>query len=299
MQKVKTAGLMAVLAMLVVGMAPLALAQESASGEGTANNIAPTVPNAEPSPDNQISPESTEMFNCTVKDNNTLADIENVQLILYTTAAGVDGENAVENHYVFWFDPSDNSWHSVLGAAYIVTGSCTYPDDLTKDNDNYNFAVKLSGGAEAGTDWNAKWIAIDDNAASGSKTDTFEVLEYISLSIDINTQTFSGDPGATGLTASEGLITCTVSSGTNFDIETKLGADWSGAAYGGTIGADNTHALGEVSVDLTIDYQNVWTDETLGQGVEKTVTYTLDLPMPLRDDVYTATIYINAKKYTA
>lgn len=294
--KAKVMATTVMLAMLVVGMAPLALAEQSASGEGTAGNVAPTVPSAEPSPDNQISPESTEMFNCTVKDNNTLADIDNVKLILYTTAAGEGGDDAVENHYTFWFDPSDNSWNSALGAEYIVPGS--YPSDLTKDNDNYNFAVKLSGGAKAGTDWNAMWIAVDDNAASENKTDTFEVLEYISLSIDINTQTFSGAPGASGLAASEepGYITCTVSSGTNFDIETKLGADWIGTAYGGTIGADNTHAFGETpTIDLSLVYQNVWTNETFGENVDRTVTYTLDLPMPLRDDVYTATINIKAE----
>lgn len=297
--KAKVMATAVMLAMLMVGMAPLALAQKEASGEGTAGNIAPTVPSAAPSPDNQVAPQNKENFNCTVKDNNTLADIENVQLILYTTDAGVDGENHVENHYVFWFDPSDNTFYSVLGASYIDNENSSYPSDLTKDNDNYNFVVKLSGGAVAGVDWNAKWIAVDDNEVSGDNSTTFEVLEYISLSISPDTQSFTGDPGDTGLAASPSAITCTVSSGTNFDIETRLGADWSGAAYGGTIGADNTHALGEVSVDLTTDYQNVWTDETLGQGVEKTVTYTLDLPMPLRDDVYTATIYINAKKYTA
>lgn len=139
---------------------------------------------------------------------------------------------------------------------------------------------------------------MDDDAAEGSKSDTFEVLEYISLSISPTTQTFSGNPGAVAVSPVEGSITCTVTANTNFDIETKLLADWEGTTHGGTIGAGNTHALGEVSVNLTTtEYQNVWTDEAFGKDVERKITYTLDMPHPSRDDTYKATISINVKKH--
>lgn len=296
MQKMKTAGLAAVLAMIVIGMTPLVTATSDGDGEATAGNIAPEVTSAEPSPDNIVDLTlASENFNCTVRDNNTLADIDNVQLILYTTDATVDGENHIENHYVFWFDPTDNSFYSVLGAAYIDNESSSYPSDLTENSDNYNFVVKLSGGAKAGTDWHAKWTAVDDNENIGSMSDTFEVLEYISLSILPATQTFSGDPGDMGQTATEGAITCTVTANTNFDIATKLFADWEGTTYGGTIGADNTHASGGSSIDLSTVYADVWTNVTFGEDVTNDITYTLDLPVPLRDDVYTATININAE----
>ncbi len=298
----KTAGLATVLVMIVIGMTPLVLAEEPASGEATGGNVAPEVTSVTaPSP---VSPQAEFDFPCTVRDNNTLADISTVVLKVYLTDAGEGAVDAKENHYTFTFTAIDNVWTETGPGPdndHLITGSCTYPANLTLPSDNYKFVIKLSGAATPGTNtWTAMWIVTDDNSATDNNTGVFTVNEYISIGIDDTTLTFSGNPGAVDLTPTEQPTECTVTSNTNFNIQAKLSGDWSGATHGGTIGMDNTEAAQDAvktSVKTLSDaYENIWTGVGSGENVMENIHWFLDLPVPLRDDVYETTFYVNAVK---
>ncbi len=297
MQKVKTAGLATVLVMIVIGMTPLVLAGDpgEASGEATGGNVAPEVTSVTaPSP---VDPQAESVFSCTVQDNNTLEDITTVELIVYLTAE-VNPDNIMD-HYTFRYTADGMLWEEIgpdsTTDSHIVVANCNKPSNLTVPSGDYSFAIILSGAATAG-EWTAIWIATDDDVASGDNTGTFTVTEYISLAILPTTQTFSGNPGETGLPAAEGPITCTVTANINFDIETGLATDWIGTTYSGTIGAGNTHAdnsAGPIDLSST-ENKTVWYNVTFDEDVARDITYTLDLPSPLRDDVYTTTFYVQA-----
>lgn len=292
------ATVIAILAMLTIGVSPLALAVDKATGGAEAGNVAPEVTSV--TTPSQVDPQGVVNFPCTVQDNNTLADIDNVVLKVYHTSVSEGSPDNIVNHYTFWFYPVDNTWHETgpdPAGSHINTETCIEPGVLTVQYDNYSFAIILSGAATAGG-WTAKWIATDDNGASGDNTGTFTVNEYIALAISPTTQTFSGDPGDTGLTASENEITCTVTANVNFNIKTGLAADWIGTTHSETIGAANTHADNGVgSINLSsAENQIVWENVPFGEDVTRDIIYTLDLPSPLRDDVYTTTFHVQAVK---
>lgn len=285
--------------MLTIGLTSPVLAQEGASGSAAGGNLTAEVTSVT-APDS-VDPQAEENFPSTVQDNNTLADIDNVVLKVFLTTAGEGAADAIENHYTFTFTAVDNVWTETGPGPdndHLITTSCTYPSDLALQSDNYKFVIKLSAVATIG-EWTAKWIATDDNNAEGSKTDTFSVTEYISMEIDDTTLTFSGNPGDIDIQPSpEQPTVCTVYTNKTFKISAKLSADWLGGTHGGTIGMENTEAArtaGKASaVTLSNAYAIVWTDVAPGEPVIKDIYWFLDLPVPLRDDVYTTTFYVQA-----
>lgn len=292
-----------------VGTAPLALADNaSATGSATGGNLTPEVTSVDITttgdvPDNTLDAETEYKFKATVRDNNTLADISTVVLKLYTAVAGEAGADENKSHYTFTFTAIDDVWTETGPGpdnVHLVTTSCVKPSDLTVQSDNYVFVVKLSGAAESIPDWTAKWIATDDNSLVGNNTKTFEVNEYISLAIDDATLTFSGSPGDTDRTPTETPTVATVTANDNFSVQVKLSADWSGVAFSQTIGMDNTKAAQDAEktgvVTMKATYENVWSNVGFGANVQKDLYWFLDLPVPLRDDVYTVTFTVNATK---
>lgn len=291
----------AMLAMTIIGVSPLALAQEDAAGSATGGNVAPLVTSV-------TAPDTVDSlveynFPCTVSDANTLADITTVVLKLYVTTVGEAEADAKENHYTFTFTASDNTWTETgpgPGNEHLITESCTYPSDLSVQADNYKFVVKLAGIAKP-TTWTAKWIATDDNDASGNNTDVFTVTDYIALGIDDKSLTFSGNPGDTDIAAGEAPTICTVTANNTFKVQARLSGDWMGTTHGGTIAMSNTEAAQDVDKTagvktLSTTYADIWTGVSYGEDVAKNLYWFLDFPDILRDDVYTTTVWVNAAK---
>lgn len=297
--RIAKAAVAMLMTMLTIGLtspAVLAVNEDSASGSATGGNLTPEVTSV--TAPSSVDPQVEYDFPSTVQDNNTLADISTVVLEVYLTTA--EGKpDAKENHYTFTFTAVDNVWTETGPGPdndHLITGSCTHPPDLTLQSDNYKFVIKLSAAATIGA-WTAKWIATDE-ALSGENTDTFSVTGIITLEIDDDTLTFTGSPGDTDRTPTETPTVCTVYTNYTFKVEAKLSADWLGTTHGGTIPMGNTDAAqtsGKEGIKaLTGEYQFIWTDVGSGENVQKDIYWFLELPVPLRDDVYTTTFYVQA-----
>jgi hypothetical protein len=281
-------------------------------GTATVNNVAPeatavAIKTMAYMDDNTLDPQTQYRFIVTVRDNNTLAGIENVVLKLYTNAAGENAADAVKNHYTFLFRASDNVWKEIGPGpvnSHLVTGSCVKPSDLSVASDNYVFVAKLSGAATAttGGGWTAKWIATDDNGFSGNNTKTFDVNEHLSLTIDDAKLTFSGFPGDKDVQPTENPTVATVTANYNFNIQCKLSGDLTGKNWGGTIPMADLQAARDVfhtsEIRLSDSYNNLWSNVGYGEYVQRDIYWFADIPIPLREDKYTAMFYIKAIKYT-
>jgi len=281
-------------------------------GTATVRNVAPeataaAIKTMEDVDDNTLDPQTQYKFIVTVRDNNTLVGIENVVLKLYTNAAGEGATDAVENHYTFLFRASDNVWKEIGPSSvnnHLVTGSCVKPSVLSVASDNYVFVVKLSWAATptTGGGWTAKWIATDDNGSQGNNTKTFDVNEYLTLTIDDAKLTFSAEPGQNDVEPTENPTIITVTANYNFNIQCKLSGDLIGSTWRGRIPMANIQAAQDVfhtgEIILSDNYDSLWPNVAYGEYVEKDVYWFADIPFPLRNDKYTARFYVRAIKYT-
>ena len=282
------------------------------SGTATIINVAPEVTTVaiktmEDVDDNTLNPQTQYKFTVTVRDNNTLTDIENVVLKLYTNVAGENAADAVENHYTFLFRASDNVWTEIGPSQFndhLVTGSCVKPSKLSVASDKYIFVVKLSWVAKPTTSggWTAKCIATDDNGSSGDNTKTFDVNEYLTLMIDDEKLTLSARPGENDVQPTENPTIVTVTANYNFNIQCKLSGDLIGSTFGGRIPMSNIEAAQDNihtgEIELSDNYSNLWSNVDYGEYIEKDIYWSADIPYPLMGDKYTAIFYVRAIKYT-
>jgi hypothetical protein len=82
-----------------------------------------------------------------------------------------------------------------------------------------------------------------------------------------------------------------VTSNTYSNIQVKAAGDW--VSNGNTILAGATKARGEGDwISLSTSYQNVWTNITCGEGVQKDIEWRLDIPSDAVPGTYTNTFYI-------
>ncbi len=305
---------LAIAFVLIVAMAPIAMSEETAEGTTTVGNATPSVTQVQitelgDTPVSTLDPWTYYKVKVTVSDANTLGDIDDVVVKMYTTAAGEGGSDNEVNHYTFKYDATTTTWSEIGPDGtepydHLDTVGCEAPTPLTGESGTYVFKVRLAKVAEpsSSSGWTTKGIATDNDAASGDNTTTFDVNEYISLTIDDSTLTFSGAPGDTNVAPTEQPTLCTISTNSNFDIDVKVSGDWAGATHGGSIPAANTKAAqdgshtGEISLSMT--YQTLWSNVDFGESVEKDIYWFLNIPSPQRDDSYTTTVYAQAVKTT-
>ncbi|MBA7507053.1 hypothetical protein ES706_05769 [subsurface metagenome] len=240
-----------------------------------------------------------------VRDNDEISDIEEVWLVVYENIKSQGDADNARNHYTFkWVRAGADNWFEVgpdAGGSHINVGSCVKGDDA-KTTDNFLFNIKLGVAASPNNSWNV-WAKVIDSASEEDSEEflaKFSVTEYLSLAIDDETLTFSGNPGETDKAAPENPTVCTVDSNTDFKIQVRLSGDWSGSVYGGSIPMANTYADQDGSspytVTLTAGYQDLWPSVGWGEGVARDCYWFLDFPLPLRDDVYSTTFYVNVVK---
>jgi hypothetical protein len=257
--------------------------------------------------DNTLNPQTQYKFIATIRDNNNLADVDNVLLKLYTNAAGENAADAVENHYTFLFSASDHTWKEIGPSQlndHLTASLCLEPSDLSVASSDYTFVVNLSPVATATTDggWTAKWIVTDDNGASGGSAEPFDVNEHLMLIIDDTKLTISAYPGQNDLQPAENPTVVTVTSNYNFNVQCKLSGDLIGETFGDRILMSDIKAAQDVShtgeIRLGDNYANLWSNVRYGEFVERDIYWFADIPYPLSGDTYTADFYVRAIKFT-
>lgn len=303
---------LAIAFMLVLALAPTAMADEELPADGTAtvNNSTPSVTLVEihtvgNGTITELAPWVYYEIRVAVSDANTLEDIDNIVVKMWTTV-GEGGDDAVRNHYTFKYTAGTPTWEEIgpdsETDSHIELAGCVEASPLTGTSGTYVFKVRLAYVAEptTGTLWTAKAIATDDNEASGDNLTTFDVNDYISLAIDDSTLTFSGAPGAVDVTPNEEQTVATVTSNNIFNVNVRLSADWSGTEHGGSIPAGNTDAAqteGKAGIqELSTAYVTLWPNVAYGESVAKDCYWFLEIPSPCRDDSYTTIAYVQAVK---
>lgn len=272
---------------------------DTLTASGNSSNVAPEVTSWTPP---TTDPASATNFSVTIRDNNTLEDIENIKLVLWLAAASEGDADAVENHYTFWHCQDNNDWWEAGPSGsdeHITEASCVPPSDNTQQSDTYTFNVTLQSEARSGT-WNANVYVYDDNDASDNEVQTFAVNSYFSVSLDDTTLTFSGSPGDTNTVPTEAETVVTATANESYDIEVYGGENWTGTTYGQTFGIDNLQAdadnnFAADAVTLSTSGQDAWSAQDPGEDQTDNIYWELDFPIPLRDDVYTATITVEVK----
>jgi hypothetical protein len=248
--------------------------------------------------DNTLNPQTQYKFIATVRDNNNLTDVETILLKLYTNVAGENATDAVENHYTFLFRASDNSWTEIGPSQFnehLATGLCVKPFELSLVSDDYTFVVNLSPITTPTSDggWTAKWIVTDDNGASGSGTEAFDVNEYLKI---------TANPGQNDLQPEENPTVVTVTSNYNFNIQCKLSGDLVGSTFNDRIPMSDIKATQDLShageIRMSDNYGNLWTNVGYGEFVDRDIYWFADIPFPLMGDTYTADFYVRAIKFT-
>lgn len=248
-----------------------------------------------------VDPNSAFDVKVEVRDNDYISDVDEIWLKIYASAKGEGDADSVRDHYTFtWVRGTGFSEVGPGTGEHINEGSCQAGNDANT-TDNFKFNIVLGKTACPGN-WDV-WAKVVDSASEEDSEEflaKFSVNEYSSLSIDDATLTFSGNPGETDKAASENPTVCTIDSNTDFKIQVKLSGDWSGSVYGGSIPMANTYADQDGSspytVTLTAGYQDLWPSVGWGEGVARDCYWFLDFPVPLRDDVYSTTMYLNVVK---
>jgi len=307
----KKIGLALVLGLIAMSMAPSAAfaADSSQSISGQLNNyVAPDVTAIAvtimtDNTEDNLDPQTNYKFKVSVTDTNTLADIENVVLKLYVD--NIDLPDNRRNHYTFRFT-APNTWDEIgpdNDERHLVTENCVAPDNAQQSG-TYVFVVKLDVIAQPtlSNQWDAYAKATDDNALTDELTDEnkFKVNDYVSLTVDDASLTFSGSPGQENVEPSEQPTIATVDANDIFDIQGKVD-NWAGS-LGGTIGADNTKAaqdnLHTGEIILNTDYVSlnyIWENVDYGEDVAKNIYWFLNIPSLATDPSYTTTFYVRAR----
>lgn len=296
-------GLVISVAMLTIASAPLTTA-DTASGETEVSNVAPEIISVtDNASSGDVDPESYFWVNVRVRDNNTLADIDNVIVKVYENSLDDTDADNKENHYTFWFDPSDNSFYTTMtnsqGDAFIDNASSTYPSDLTATTDNYNFKILINGTASHENDWDV-WAKVEDEADSDtSETENdFNVMTYVSYSLGVSTLEWSGlsMPSSNNVcdNNSDNPIVTSIETNVSYDVKHKV-SNWTDD--GNTIGYDNTLW----DVDNTVEnteamtkgtFTDTHTNRSEGEAVTENIYYWLDVPTGTPDGTYTTTFNI-------
>jgi hypothetical protein len=303
---------MGLLAMLTAPDAVFAADSSEQQITGTLNNytapevLAIAVENMDSIVVTSLDPQTNYRFVVTVRDNNTLSDIENILLELYLDNR--DLPDSRRNDYRFLFRASDNSW-SELGPdtdnRHIVAVSCVHPSNLTQTTDNYVFVVKFDVIAQptTGTQWDAYAKATDDNGLTGelTATDKFAVNDYVSLTVSVSNLIFNGSPGQDNVEPTVQPTVATVDANVGFKIHCKVD-DWEGTVDNTKIiGAENTKAAQTATHDneiilRTTYYDNLWSNVNYGEDVARNIYWFLNIPGSASDPSYTTIFYVKALK---
>lgn len=290
--------IIATVASLGVALVPPVLA-DTISGEVTVSNNSPEVLGFDVGTD-PVDPETYFWVNVEVRDNDTLSDIENVVLEIYENS-DTPGMSANKNkHYWFWFNPSDNSWHSdpntnVQGDAFIDSAASEYPADLSVDSDNYNFKILLNGTASDANDWHVIAEAEDAsvNVGSANEVNAFSVNTYLTYAVGTDgTINWTNLATGTDNNASDDnpINVENIETNVSWDLQNKLeNTQWKNDTD--SFGADNAKFNStndsSTATQLSTTFQDVVSAQSEGEDLSESFYYWIDIPEDVSGGTYT------------
>jgi|GEM_PF-5584431 len=261
---------------------------------GTANvsevQLAPEVQSVVPT-DTEWIPYSWTTVTVKVYDWNM--NVTDITLMAYEASLDNTASDDTRNHYTWVASKSEGTWtfSCPLGSAYIDTDGCSVQEDSDEKTYTATFKVRVAKTAAPG-DWDLYASAVDS-------TDMYDYLEnanavtvqvYLEMQLSTNTLTFIGQQGQQ-VYANQSPMTVTVTTNQNFDIQVKAAGDWS--SDGNSMPASATKAKGEGDwVSLSTSYQNVWTNVSYGEDIQKNIEWKLDIPIETVPGTYTNTFYV-------
>lgn len=291
---------------MLAALASLPLASgDTATGSAAVANQTPEVYGMDVV-EASVNPETSFNVNVVARDNNTLDDFDNIIVKVYENVCTEASAESLDNHYTFWFDPSDNTWHTASGtntqgSAYIDSAGSTYPSDLSLAKDNYNFDILINGTANHANDWDFYVKVVDEASATDSSEspNEFSVAKYVTYALTVSTLEWTSlsvpsDDNPSDNNANNPLVG-SIETNVNYDVKDKLSADWSGPGAE-TLAASNTSFYqsntpgSEITMSTT--YQDVWTAQSEGEAVTKDIYHWLDIPSPTVEGTYSTTFYI-------
>lgn len=293
-------GAMLAVVLALSSSAPMvgAAEEDNIPGDITVGNPGPVVENcAAPA---SVDPDVAFDITADVADGSGLAELDNIELRLWSGSVSEGSADAARNHYTFYWQENTDSWYEIgpdAGGAHINEGSCVAPDN-TLTNDSITFNIVLAKVAEP-TTWTAKVTAYDENTptpSSDSDTDTFTVTQYIEIASLAGAATWSGvAPGSTDNPASTNPHSITVISNDTYSIQLKLHGDWTSGAN--TIGFDNTKFDNDSNVAgatvFSLSYQNIYPGLTWTASQASSMWFWVTIPAGTPPGSYTQNIGVN------
>ena len=279
---------------LVASFSPVVSADDI-SGDATILSTTPVVENADAPA--QVSPNFAANFTADLQDNNTLANLENVELWLFSNSVLEGDPDNTRNHYTFYWQENDNTWYEIgpdAGGSHINAGSCVAPDN-SQVSGSITFNITLAKVAEP-TTWTAKFYAYD-NSASGSDNDTFTVNQYIEISSLSSNATWTNlsvpsENNAVDNSPRQAVII----SNDNYDFNIKLSGNWTSGSN--VIGADNTKFNStdnvETSTVFSTSYQTFYGNQSWTSGRTHDMYFWLTVPTGTLPGTYTTTFNVLA-----
>lgn len=277
---------------LVARLSPLVSAQDI-SGNATIESTAPVVENVNvPS---QVAPFSSTNFSADIQDNNTIANLENVELWLFPNSVSEGNADNTRNHYTFYWQENDNSWHEIgpdAGGSHIAAGNSVAPDN-SQVSGRITFNLKLDKVAEVGS-WTAKFYAYD-NSTSGSTSQTFTVNQYFEISILSTNATWTNlsvpsENNAAVTNPHQAFII----TNDNYSLELKLSGNWTNGTN--VIGADNTkfNSINDVATSMVFStsYQTLFDNQSWSPGRTHDMYFWLTVPTGILPGTYATTFNV-------
>lgn len=263
------------------------------SGNATIQSATPVVEN-ENAPA-QVSPNSAVNFTVDLQDNNTLANLENVELWLFSNSVLEGDPDNTRNHYTFYWQENDNTWHEIgpdPSGSHINAGSCVAPDN-SQVNGSITFSIKLDKVAEPSA-WTAKFYAYD-NSTSGSAITNFTVNQYIEISsLSTNATWTNLSVPSENNVADTNPHQAVIISNDNYSLNIKLSGDWTSGSN--VIGADNTkfNSIDDVTTSniFLTSYQILFGNQSWTPGRTHDLYFWLTVPTGILPGTYTTTFNV-------
>lgn len=311
--------LVTLLAVCIVFPAGAVFAAPSGSSDGSAQvgNTAPTVTN----PGFYDSTDSTNTndtsidvwmeyhVNCTVTDENTLNDLENVTYIIWEENYADEGSaDSNVNHYTFRYVNDTDTWEEVgpdaAGDSHLVSGSCSDPADHAATSGTFKLAFKLHKTANytvSTTAWKIKIIAYDGDTSGSNQQLFFAVNFFVELTVDDSSHGWSslsaGDTDIPIDSPADGDINITMTANAKFDLQAKGSGDLAKTGGGTPIGLGNVTIHKDTlasSASLTTNYADIGGLTGLSSGEDQAHSFKLwiDVPLGTEHGTYTYTLDI-------
>jgi len=220
-------------------------------------------------------------------------DLQYIYLMAYENVLDNAAPDNKRCHYTWVASKSEGTWtfSCPLGDAYIDTDGCSVQENLNTKTYTVTFRVRVAKTAATGS-WDL-YASVVDN------TDMYDYLEnanavavqvYLEMTLSTNTLTFAGMQGE-NVYATQSPMTVTVTTNQNFDIQVKAIGNW--ISDGNSMPASATKVRGEGDwVSLSTTYQNVWSNVSYGEGVQKDIEWRLDIPIETVPGTYSNTFHI-------